>query len=66
MKSTNILKVYSILVNIKHKTLQHKTKHPHTHTNVDNKLRIPNVINNRQIFHLALKTIFFGGYYQQL
>ena len=65
MNSTNILKVYSILVNIKHKTLQHKTKHP-PHTNVDNKLRIPNVINNRQVFHLALKTIFFWRYYQQL
>lgn len=63
MKSTNILKVYSILVNIKHSNIKLNTP---PHTNVDNKLRIPNVINNRQVFHLALKTIFFGGYYQQL
>lgn len=64
MKSSNSFKVLQYFS--KQKTLQHKTKHPPTHTNIDNKLRIPNVINNRQVFHLALKTIFFGGYYQQL
>lgn len=62
-KVLTFLKYYSILVNKKHSNIKLNTP---TYTNIDNKLRIPNVISNRQVFHLALKTIFFWGYYQQL